>query len=397
MKEKLNKSSINNILDELYENSYSIENTKNNVNNKEIIFYGAGNLGKLAIKLFRNINIYPKYIVDKNDEIIGKDIDGVKIIHPDDISDYDKENSVFAVCIVTVPFNSIRNYLFDIGCKYIYPFYDIAQLYEDIGMNNGWSINDISKLSKKDIEYVYYKLDEKSKYHYLKWLYWRISRKEIDYSIDIDIENKFFIDEIKDILKSNENYIDIGAYEGETIKKFISNVNGKFETILAFEPYEKSYKTLVQNINRMSKNCSGNIILSKEAVGNYSGKGYITENLGMANKISFQNNKLYNKEVEISRLDDLKFKSKPTFIKIHSECMEYDILKGGINTIIKYRPILVMTTYHNEDGIYKIPKFLMKNISEYSFYYRLHGYCGTQSVLYCIPKERQWRKSIDES
>ena len=112
-------------------------------------------------------------------------------------------------------------------------------------------------------------------------------------------------------------------------------------------------------------------------------------NLGLASKFVNIASKNFQEEVEIVNLDEFLINLYPTFIKVHVEGMELNVLKGSMKIICKSRPILVITTYHNSDGVYKIPELLINNLNDYSFYFRLHGYCGTQSVLYAIPNERK--------
>ncbi|RDY24511.1 FkbM family methyltransferase [Romboutsia maritimum] len=379
------------LINEMFNNSYDFQELKNVIKDKDFIIYGAGNLGSLAVEILGNIDIYPKYIVDKNKNLEGKKINGIDVIHPEKLSLNDKENSVFVISIVKIPFNNIKDDLLKLGCKYIYPFYDITNILTETNINNGWLLEDLSENTKHNIIDVYNGFkDKESKLHYLQWLYWRICRKEVKCN-DINTENKFFIDEIKSILSNDEVYIDIGSYEGQTIVEFINSVDGKFKGIIGFEPDAKSYESLYNSIKNIENEYTGNIETFRYAIGECNKEGYISETLGMANNIKNSKNEFYSSKISIMSLDEFEFRQDPTFIKIHAEGMEYEAIKGGINTILKYRPVIVITTYHNEDGICKIPKFLMDNTSNYEFYYRLHGYCGTQSVLYVIPKERQYK------
>jgi hypothetical protein len=60
-------------------------------------------------------------------------------------------------------------------------------------------------------------------------------------------------------------------------------------------------------------------------------------------------------------LDALGF--SPTFLKLH-------------------------LVYHNADGIWKTPLWLMETLPEYRFLFRAHSWCGTGAVIYAIPNER---------
>lgn len=47
-----------------------------------------------------------------------------------------------------------------------------------------------------------------------------------------------------------------------------------------------------------------------------------------------------------------------------------------------------MTAYHNEAGLWPLPTWLMDNLTSYRHYFRLHSWCGTGAVIYCVPEER---------
>ena len=78
----------------------------------------------------------------------------------------------------------------------------------------------------------------------------------------------------------------------------------------------------------------------------------------------------------------------PTYMKFHLEGWELPALKGANRTIREHRPIIAVTSYHNEQGIYELPSWLMENLASYKFIFRLHSWCGTGAVTYCIPLER---------
>ena len=73
---------------------------------------------------------------------------------------------------------------------------------------------------------------------------------------------------------------------------------------------------------------------------------------------------------------------------MHLEGGELDALKGGWSTLREHRPILAATVYHNDDGIWKTPLWMMENLEDYRFLFRIHSWCGTGAVLYAIPAER---------
>jgi hypothetical protein len=90
--------------------------------------------------------------------------------------------------------------------------------------------------------------------------------------------------------------------------------------------------------------------------------------------------------VAVRRLDTLDL--SPTFIKLHLEGAELAALKGARKTLLSNRPIIVATIYHNADGIWRTPLWLMEALPGYRFLFRIHSWCGTGAVIYAIPNER---------
>jgi hypothetical protein len=81
-------------------------------------------------------------------------------------------------------------------------------------------------------------------------------------------------------------------------------------------------------------------------------------------------------------------KPMPYPTSIHAEGKELENLERNIDVFKKRRPILNVACYHNRDGLWKIPKFLMDNLKDYEFKFRLHAYMGIGAYMYCTPKER---------
>jgi hypothetical protein len=85
-------------------------------------------------------------------------------------------------------------------------------------------------------------------------------------------------------------------------------------------------------------------------------------------------------------VDDLEL--HPTLIKLHVEGAELDLLRGARRTLERQRPIVMATSYHNDDGISRLPIWLHEQLPGYRLHFRMHGWCGTGAVIYAIPAER---------
>lgn len=382
------KFTFHRLLDEIFSRKKpSLESVmKQYINvDKPTIIYGAGNLGKMAKEYFDKLNVPILFVVDREPEIHRKEefwnnVE-IEIIKPEEVPPYLRKNAVFIISIVTNSYNSISSFLRKKEFINLVPFYDITLAYQDKHpLNNGWCTDLLDNKDKEGMEYVLSHLqDDISCAHYLQFIAYHSLREEWIFSnAPIKTKEKYFILEIVSILNENETFVNVGAYDGEFTNKFIKTVNNKFNSVYAFEPDHKNIDKFLTNVDMNRYN----IHLIPKALGRITEKKKFYSDLKCLSQIS----ELGQEEIEVYKLDD--FKLSPTIIKIHTEGTECDIFDGGIETIKKNRPVIMMTVYHNRRNLWETLSHVMNSLTNYIYYFRLHLWCGTCAIVYAIPKER---------
>ncbi len=358
---------------------------KNPYDNFNIFLYGAGELGKLANEFFKFYGI--KYIVcvdDVTKDKIDLSFDIDSIVNIKDVSTSD--NPLVLICISTVSFNKIKNKLNDLGFVNVKSFFEVAENIQKENkykhpLTNGWTHN-LDYRKNKKIQKILneFNRDYKSYYEYLGFFYWHKEYEEwFQYSVNCN--NRYFIPEITEVLHDQEVFVDGGAYDGRVSRKFSDIVKNKYKEIHMFEPQLSCCIPLGEEIEDEK-----NINLYHTCLGNKNGWLYFNDNHNYLCKPD----KKSKQTSSIRKLDTLiKIKNiEPTIIKYHLEGYELNALKGSVKTIKKYRPILMITTYHTKEGLYKIPLWLIKHCKDYKFYWRDHNYMGQGAVMYAVPMER---------
>ena len=79
-------------------------------------------------------------------------------------------------------------------------------------------------------------------------------------------------------------------------------------------------------------------------------------------------------------------------IKMDIEGAEERALKGGIETINRFRPNLAISIYHTPDQFLDIPLYLARNLNKYRFFVRSYHFISNETILYAIPEERPFTK-----
>lgn len=347
---------------------------------KKVIIYGAGNLGKMAKHFFDYLKIPFLYVIDKNadkykNEECWKDI---KIVRPNEVSKKDKKECLLIMCIVSIPIIKLIDELKINGWENISHFYDISESYTDkYPLSNGWFLVKLDEKGKEAIRRVFFTLaDDISRAHFVQFLAWRKLRVELLFDgLEKNKDKRFFIPEVVNLLKEDEVFADCGAHEGFIIEKFIRIVNNKYKEIYAIEPDDVNLEALKSRLNKVP-----NLKIVKCALSNKDGEDKFYEGFDFVSKLGEKG----SITVKVSKLDSLNIPA--TFIKMHLEGEELKALEGSTNTIKKYRPIIAVTIYHNSDGAWKTPIFMMDNMENCKYYMRSDAWGGTGLVLYTIPK-----------
>ena len=177
---------------------------------------------------------------------------------------------------------------------------------------------------------------------------------------------------------NNKVFVDIGSYIGDTVQDFIDTYK-KYKKIYCYEMTTESMAIVKENLSKYE-----NIIYNNKAVSNNNRLGYFTTEL-----IDASTNKLVtngNVEIEIVSLDN-DITESIDMIKMDIEGEEYNALLGCKNHIINDKPILMISVYHNNEDLWKLPKLIDEFNNKYDFYLRNYGnnVFPTEIVLIAVP------------
>lgn len=238
----------------------------------------------------------------------------------------------------------------------------------DFRNNNYEEIKEKAKSLKKhlnDYIWLYEKLED---YRSKKLLFailnnwYKYDFNTLKQCIDTNYSHYFDLDLIK---CNNEILVDLGAYTGDTTLDFINTYQDGYKRIYCYEITDEIFETLKNNTLKYP-----NVICKKKAVTNSKKFMYINNNKldNSANTI----NENGNKQIECVSLDE-DIKEEITIIKMDIEGSEQDAIKGCINHIKKSHPKLLISVYHNNEDIWKIPRMIDEISPGYKFFLRYHG------------------------
>ncbi len=184
----------------------------------------------------------------------------------------------------------------------------------------------------------------------------------------------------KDIIKlsTKEVFVDCGAYNGDTIERFLKETHKQYKRIVAFEPDQK-------NIEALKKRGGGGIKLvvvpaacwSEETDVFFKAGG----SSGSVDKIGHSEDVI---KVHAQAVDNIVECKDATFIKMDIEGSEYDALLGAYQVIKQNRPTLAVCIYHSDEDMLRLIELIERWNLGYKFYIRHHAQKTAETVLYAI-------------
>ena len=190
---------------------------------------------------------------------------------------------------------------------------------------------------------------------------------DADYS-DICEGNQYFVEGIMQN-DADEVFVDGGAYDGETVRKFAEFASNKFKKVYSFEMDKVNFEKISEPEDDRIK---------------FYNYGLWNEN----KSVSFIENKAGSEIVEDGNasaqciaLDDF-IDEKVTFIKMDIEGAEQNALEGAKNIILRDKPKLAICLYHKPEDLWKIPLYIHSLVPEYKIYIRHHSHTNEETVMY---------------
>jgi FkbM family methyltransferase len=351
-----------------------------------LALYGAGNLGCLARDYLKAVGHDFVMAIDRNARRLAQEPawSGVPLVHPDEVTETAKSEVRLAVSLVTSPYVPLERSLLELGFKHIVPFYDLAESFRHLHpLSNGWFAPPLSAIDRDNTAKVLALWhDDASRAHHLQFLAWRRLREEWTFApAPLANGSRFFIPEVAGVLRGDEILLDAGAHHGSVTETFIKQTKGTFRQIVAIEP-DRSNRTRLSDKLQARLPDDPRVTIFDFALAEDEGDVPFHDGLGYASQISDTG----RMRVTTRPLDALGL--APSFVKLHLEGGELAALKGARQTLLSTRPIVAATVYHNADGIWQTPLWLMETLPDYRFLFRVDSWCGTGAVVYAIPKER---------
>jgi len=188
-------------------------------------------------------------------------------------------------------------------------------------------------------------------------------------------------------LHDHEVFVDCGAYDGDSIRAFLSHTSHAFERIVACEPDAHNRAALDAFLATLTPATRARIAVLPFALSNHDGIVSFAATGAVDARIA--QSAFEADAVPCRRLDRLlETMPRPTLVKMDIEGAEPLALDGLREALPVSRPILAICAYHEAEHLWRLPLLMKTLLPEHRLALRRYAEGCWETVYYAVPEER---------
>ncbi|MGM9569999.1 MAG: FkbM family methyltransferase [Phascolarctobacterium sp.] len=224
------------------------------------------------------------------------------------------------------------------------------------------------KKHEQELQLVYERLaDDQSRRVFASTLNYKLSGK-IGYLFECESERQ---EDLRQLIRpdANEVYLDLGAYNGDTIQELGQLTDWQWRQVVAVEPDRRNCRKL----RAMAEELAGRgLAVEVHESGIWDAAGELSFSDSGGRQSTFVGAR--KRVVPVTTIDIVAAGRPISYIKMDVEGAEVQAFAGGAATISKCAPKLFVAAYHYDVDLFRLPLLLWQLVPEYKIYLRKHPY-----------------------
>ncbi|MBQ9897932.1 MAG: FkbM family methyltransferase [Ruminococcus sp.] len=335
---------------------------------RPIFIYGMGDGALKIMQVFKNRGISVAGIFASDDFVRGHSFEG---FHVHRLADIEEAVEDFVVVLAfAAGYQEIVDKIHSIASRHTLYVPDVPVV------GGGLFTYEYCVENADKIQAVYDSLaDDYSRKVYANIINFKISGK-IEY---LSAVTSTRAEIYKKIIKPNLNevFVDLGAYNGDTIKELMEFTHGLYASIYALEPDRKNFKKLAKFVDGMNR-----VYAYNAAAWCVDGELPFAAKAGRQSAITAASENM----VAARTVDSILDRKPASIIKMDVEGFEREAIWGAAQTIAHFSPKLMVSLYHRNEDIFELPLLIKTLNPNYKLYIRHQLYIPAwETNLYAVP------------
>lgn len=164
---------------------------------------------------------------------------------------------------------------------------------------------------------------------------------------------------------NDESYLDLGAYDGDTVREFLKLTDGQYKKITAVEADRRNYRKLCAKTDGLK-----NVQLIEAAVWSEDTELDFSDSGGRQSTLI----NAHKRKVRALRMDGVLGDDSISYIKMDVEGAEKEALMGIKEHIAADKPKMFIAAYHYDNDFFELPELIWQLNPGYKIYLRKHPY-----------------------
>lgn len=353
---------------------------------QRIVIFGAGELGRRTLSGLRQVGIEPLAIADNNPALQGTTLEGVPILPVS--ASVERWASAAAFVVATYNIGAPTAQLRNAGAERVIPYATVFAAHADAFlpfMCLGAPGPVLAQSEQIRRAFALFR-DEPSQAEFVRQVERRLFLGFESHREPLPPESRkseYFPDDLYSPL-ADEVFIDCGAYDGDTIRRFLGRRRNVFQEIVAIEPDPMTAERLVQYVGCLPSGIRRRIRVVVQAISDAAGPLAFQSTGTVSASVSTGG----SREVLAETLDVLLRGVRPTLIKMDLEASEPRAVAGARRLIQEHVPVLAVCVYHRASHLWQLPLQIAAMSPEYVFFLRAHAEDCWDVSAYAVTSNR---------
>ncbi|NLL79124.1 MAG: FkbM family methyltransferase [Clostridiales bacterium] len=316
---------------------------------KPVIFWGCGNNAHIVKKILECKGIYPDAFCDNNSKLWGKKFEETEVLSYAQIKQKYSQYDMLITAAVGGAVE-IEKQLKEAGEKN-----KIIHMEKPFKVDNEFLDYDYIRANIEQFETVYEFLEDNfSKELFVENVNFRLCGNKFPLLKYVDGES-FFDSKLFHSFEE-DNYVDVGAYTGDTLLRYYAFCGGKYKKIYAIEPDEENYEGLqmlvklgrlknVETFQCGAWECKDTLTFftaQNKNKRNFDSPNFF-KNMSetIPSSCGIEEEDFMEEKIEVNTVDNLLQGEPCGILKINALAADFQTLRGCKKTIQQYKPVIV--------------------------------------------------------